>query len=133
MTSPLIQDVFIAGFFPGMNEIIAAARGNRYASAKQKKGWTDRVAWTRKQKRLQPMGRVRLSIVYYEPNKRRDPDNIAAAKKFLGDGLVAAGVLAGDGHKYIAGFDESFEFGARVGIHVTLMEVVNDTTGNERA
>jgi hypothetical protein len=37
-----------------------------------------------------------------------DPDNIAAGKKFLLDGLQAAGVISGDGWKQIASLEDRF-------------------------
>jgi Holliday junction resolvase RusA-like endonuclease len=91
----------IPGRLPGLNEITDAARGNRYASAKMKKEYTELVAWCAKAARLPRMEKIDLAITWYEPNKRRDKDNIMAGQKFIWDGLVQAGVIENDGWKQI--------------------------------
>ena len=53
-------------------------------------------------------GPVVVSIEWYEPNRRRDLDNVASAKKFILDGLVRAGVLANDGQRHVTGFADTF-------------------------
>ncbi|EOE6423505.1 hypothetical protein ACKO7J_002246 [Enterococcus hirae] len=47
---------------------------------------------------------VRLSITWYMKNRRKDPDNIAFAVKFILDGLVNAGALPNDGWNEIVAF-----------------------------
>ena len=50
-------------------------------------------------------------IIHYrwiEPNRRRDKDNVAFAKKFIQDSLVHAGVLVNDGWNQIEGFTDDF-------------------------
>ena len=120
--TPQIQCLWIPGCLPGMNEIIDTARTHWAKSAEQKQNYTDLVASYCVLNRLKPMKRVWLSITYHEKNQRRDPDNIAAGKKFILDGLVQAGVLANDGHAQVAGFDESFCFDGREGVEVVLSE-----------
>jgi hypothetical protein len=57
-----------------------------------------------------------------EKNRRRDQDNIAAGKKLVIDGLVQAGVLAGDGWKYVRGFFDEFSVDpTRPGVMVTIV------------
>lgn len=56
---------------------------------------------------------VRLNYTFYEPNKGRDLDNIAAfAMKVIQDSLVLCGVLENDGWKQIAGFTCDFNVDA---------------------
>ncbi len=38
-----------------------------------------------------------ISITWYEPNKRRDKDNIVSGKKYILDSLVDCGVMENDG------------------------------------
>jgi len=97
----------IPGEMPGMNEIIEAAKKHpmRYASMKQEN--TDAVVWPAK--RLPKMDKVFLHITWYCKDKRRDPDNVAAAVKFIWDGLVKAGVIENDGWKQNAGWTNRFE------------------------
>lgn len=87
----------IPGKLPGLNDMIAAARINRFESARQKKDNTELVAWCAKKAKLPRMKRVGLVITWFEPNTKRDPDNVQAAVKYIWDGLVAAGVLPNDG------------------------------------
>lgn len=51
---------------------------------------------------------VSLVFSWYEPNKKRDKDNIAFAKKFILDSLVKSRILQGDGWKYVDGFSDKF-------------------------
>jgi len=100
----------IPGTLPGLNEYINAERGNRYQAAKMKRQAEDKIVmciW-------EQMPGVEISepvhIVYhwYEPNKRRDKDNIAFAKKFVQDALVKAGVISNDGWGEIVSFSDEF-------------------------
>ena len=52
---------------------------------------------------------VRIEIDYYCANKRRDPDNLSASKKFLIDSMVKAGILRADGwEETCGGFVDNF-------------------------
>jgi len=97
-----------------MNEMIAAAKGNGgrgIGYSKMKKAWTDTVWALAKSARLEPIaGRVMLHFEWIEKDKRRDPDNIAAGgRKLILDGLVKAGVLKGDGWRYVDTWTDSFK------------------------
>lgn len=100
------QSVFIKGRFPGLNEIIKSARGNKFASASQKKVHTDRVTCT--VAHLFPVKSADFVFTWYERDKRRNPDNIASAKKFCFDGLQKAGIIKNDGWKEIKSFKDQF-------------------------
>jgi Holliday junction resolvase RusA-like endonuclease len=86
----------IPGSLPGLNDMLDAARRNKYQAAQQKKEATELVAWLARQQKIPHMKFIDLSITWYETNKKRDKDNIQAAVKFILDGLVAAGVIAND-------------------------------------
>jgi Holliday junction resolvase RusA-like endonuclease len=52
---------------------------------------------------------VKLHFRFYEPNRKRDLDNISGfAHKVIQDALVSCGVLGGDGWKYITGYTDEF-------------------------
>jgi hypothetical protein len=51
---------------------------------------------------------IRLAFRWYLKNKRKDPDNVAFAKKYVLDGLQMGGVIEGDSMKYIQGWQEEF-------------------------
>jgi Holliday junction resolvase RusA-like endonuclease len=91
---------------PGLNEIIDAAKSHWSVYREMKRTYEQAVAWSAKQ--IQPFGRAYLDITWYEPNRKRDLDNIAAGKKFLLDGLQTAGKIENDGWKQIAGFSDTF-------------------------
>ena len=99
----------IEGRLPGLNEIIEAAKQGKgkyqpYALMKEK--YTEMIAWIAK--KLPSYEKVALVITWYEPNSRRDPDNIMAGQKFILDGLVQAGAIPNDSQKYIAGIVHRF-------------------------
>ena len=91
-----------------LNEYTRECRRNRYAGAQMKKQIESYLSFFIN-RQLSPIeGIVRLNITWYEPNTKRDLDNIAFAKKFIQDALVGNGILKGDGWKYIAGFTDNF-------------------------
>lgn len=89
--------IIVPGRLPGLNEMIGAARQNRFGSAKQKHSNTELVAWCAKQAKIPRMQKASLAITWYEKNRQRDPDNVQSAVKYIWDGLVVAGVLPNDG------------------------------------
>ncbi len=104
----------IPGRLPGLNEIIDAAKHGMYKYqpyAKMKETYTNMIAWLAK--KLPPYEKVVLVITWYEPDRRRDPDNIMAGQKFILDGLVAAGTIPNDSQKYIAGIVHRFRVDKR--------------------
>ena len=101
----------IHGKLPGLNELIDAERRHRQAGAKLKRD-AERIVrmYIRQQFRGdKPKTPVTLYYYYYEPNRRRDLDNIAGfAHKVIQDSLVKEGILANDGWEHIKGFFDSF-------------------------
>ena len=96
---------------PGMNEIIASAKkgfgGRVYASSKKK----NTLAAVEAVRAVDPpldCFKIYASFEWCVVNKRRDPDNIAAAVKFIFDALVIVGVIKRDSQQYVGGWDNSF-------------------------
>lgn len=109
----MIQALVIRTAMPGLNEIIEAAKGaggKGYRYAKLKREWTATIVALCRSQKLRPMkGPVYFQFVWWEINRRRDPDNIAAGgRKLILDGLVAAGVLEGDRRQHIAEWTDIF-------------------------
>jgi len=121
-----MQALWIPARLPGLNELIAAAKsghgkGNAYARLKD--NWTTTIAVLSSRARLQPMtGAVRLSFLWVEKDKRRDPDNVAGGgRKLILDGLVKAGVLTDDGVDEIRSWVDTFAVDKqRPGVRVEL-------------
>lgn len=103
--------LIIAGRLDNMNDYTSACRTNQYKGAKLKQKNENVV----KQAIYEQLGRlrikkpVRMFYRWYEPNKRRDLDNISAfGRKVIQDALVDTRVLQDDGWKYVKGFQDEF-------------------------
>lgn len=103
--------LIIAGRLDNMNDYTGACRTNQYKGAKLKQKNENVV----KQAIYEQLGRlrikkpVRMSYRWYEPNKRRDLDNISAfGRKVIQDALVDTRVLQDDGWRYVKGFQDEF-------------------------
>ena len=117
-----IHSFTVPGELPGLNTIIEEAKSHHMAYANLKEEYTEKVAW--KAKSLPEFKKVYLNITYYCANRRRDPDNIAAGKKFLIDGLVEADVLENDGWNQVKGWNENFKKDKEnPRVHVEIMEM----------
>ena len=117
----------IPGRLSGLNELITAERTNRFRGAKLKKDAERQVrAAIRQQLRgakVRPP--VQLRYTFYELNKRRDLDNVAAfGMKITQDSLVKEGVLQNDGWSHVCGFTCAFFVDAdRPRIEVEIAEI----------
>lgn len=104
-----MQKLTILGEFPDLNSIIDASKQHWAKYHVFKKQYTDYVTMIAKT-HLQPVTKYPVSIqtTWYCPTRRKDPDNVAAGKKFILDGLVEAGILKGDAWKHISELHDSF-------------------------
>ena len=107
--------LIIDGRLPGLNDYTLANRTNRFAGAKMKKEQEEKIgACIRSQ--LQNVhfdGAVALDFYWYEPNKRRDIDNIAFAKKFILDSLVRNEIIESDSWSGVVSFSDNFAIDKR--------------------
>lgn len=101
----------IDGILMGMNKYSNAQRTHWTQGARVKKTQTDIVALSARLLEPIPETAYPLSVIirWYEPNRKRDPDNIASAKKFILDGLQKAGILKNDGWREISHFVDFFD------------------------
>ena len=100
----------IYGRLSGLNEITKANRGNRYAGAALKKKdmklCADYVMVGGLPNFKTP---IMLDISWFEPNSRRDIDNISGGgTKAILDSLVEAGKLPNDGRKWVKSITHYF-------------------------
>lgn len=100
----------IKGQLPNLNEYTKACRANRYVGAKMKKEAEEMISWHIKQQipEIHYDVVVCLNFRWYEPNKKRDLDNICFAKKFILDALVRSGTIKTDSWRGVAGFTDDF-------------------------
>ena len=101
----------IRGTLPGLNDYISAERSSRFQAASMKKQCESIVMHT-----ARALGKWRAEkpvyMVYhwYEPNRRRDKDNISSfGRKVIQDALVKSRHLPNDGWNNIVGFEDKFE------------------------
>lgn len=107
---------------PSLNEYIAVCRRNRYQGAQFKREWDNKIGLCVSRLK-RPENVVRIHFTWYEPNYRRDVDNVAFAKKFILDALVERGVLKDDSPKYVCGFTDEFAYGqAKVVVRIEEVE-----------
>ena len=100
----------IKGQLPTLNNYTAACRSNRYVGARMKKD-CERIITAHIRKQIPDIhfdGAVRLDFKWYEPNKKRDLDNICFAKKFILDALVSNGTIRTDNWQGVLGFTDTF-------------------------
>lgn len=95
----------IEGRLAGLNEM---THKNRFAYGAKKKAETKRCAWATIGKVQKIKTPICLSVWWYEPNAKRDIDNVAAGVKFILDGLVEAGKLENDTRYWVRGITHYF-------------------------
>lgn len=100
----------IEGNLPNLNDYTKANRSNKFAGAEMKKKVERIITYYIKQqlKDVSIKGKARLAFRWYEPNKRRDLDNICFAKKFILDALVNNKIIIADSWKGVVGFTDEF-------------------------
>jgi len=64
--------------------------------------------WINAHKLLPVTSPVKVHFDWYEPNMKRDPDNIRAGAKFILDALVEASILPKDSRKWVKGLSDAF-------------------------
>jgi Holliday junction resolvase RusA-like endonuclease len=104
--------ITIPGELTDLNQFIDSQRANRYGGATVKKKNTEKCRnafLLAKAAGFKVTPPFRLYIVWYCKNGRKDPDNLSFTKKFVLDGMQAAGIIVNDGFKQVRGFNESFE------------------------
>lgn len=101
MGDKMTHNITIPGRLPGYNEYINICRRNRYAGAKFKKDTETAIMWRMKKYAGLNLTGVSISFTWYEPNRRRDADNIISAKKFILDAMVKLKIVRNDNQKHV--------------------------------
>lgn len=100
----------IEGRLPNLNDYTEACRSHKNAGGRMKLE-SERIITAYIQQQLQGVafkGAVRMSFRWYEPNRKRDLDNICFAKKFILDALVSNGIIETDSWRGVVGFTDEF-------------------------
>lgn len=94
----------IDGRITGYNQYIDKCRRNPYQANKTKQSIQEIIQWDIKAQRVgKPTSYpVEVYINWYEPNDKRDVDNIQSGQKFILDALVNVGILENDSRKYVS-------------------------------
>lgn len=102
--------LIIKGTLPNLNNYTKACRSNRFAGASMKQQAEKNVsAYIQQQlKGVHFDETVIVAFRWFEPNRKRDLDNICFAKKFILDALVTNGVIDNDNWSGVAGFTDQF-------------------------
>lgn len=101
--------IIIPGMLPNLNDYTKANRSNKFAGANMKKKTEAKItAAIIEHNPPKFKGKTRLDFKWYEPNKRRDLDNICFAKKFILDALVKNEILKTDDWRGVIGFTDTF-------------------------
>lgn len=100
----------IDGQLDGLNNYTRACRGNKLAGANMKKHNEEIIGWyiAAQIPDIHFEGVVELHFRWYEPNRKRDLDNIAFSKKFILDALVSSGTIKTDSWRGVVGFTDEF-------------------------
>lgn len=106
---------------PSCNQYINACRKNYYAGARMKKETQRQIEWflIGLPKITNP---VHIDFHWVEENKRRDFDNCSFGKKFILDALQEMEILPNDNPKYVKGFSDTFEYGSKAKVVLTIKE-----------
>lgn len=100
----------IQGQLPNLNDYTKACRTYKMAGAQMKKK-AEQIITAHIFQQISTVRfeeTVELNFRWYEPNRKRDLDNICFAKKFILDALVKAGTIKADGWAGVIGFTDTF-------------------------
>ena len=110
-----LAGLWVPGPLPGMNELIAAAKGSGgrgAAYSRLKQQWTDAVVGLAQSQKVPAFpGRVVIEWTWHERDRRRDLRQLRRRWRAQARArwpVVKAGVLKGDGWRYIQSWTDRF-------------------------
>lgn len=117
-----MQELIINYKMPTLNEYVNAERTNKYIAAKLKKESTQYCMYEAMKQIKNIKTPAVFEFTWIEKNKKRDPDNISFAQKFVFDGLVEANRMNNDGHKDVKGIIHKYDFRDYIGLELKIHE-----------
>ena len=119
----------IDGQLANLNDYIKAGNSSRYKANKLKQDEQEYVSWHIKKQlgSLKIDKQINIHYKFYEPNKKRDKDNVAGfATKVIQDALVECKIIKNDGWRYIKGFICDFDVDEQFPRVEVILEEVED-------
>ena len=108
---------------PSLNDVNEANRANKYRGAKLKHETDAALMLVIKAAHLKPVTNPCIvHMLFVEPNRRRDVDNVESGKKSSLDALVKAGVLVNDNPKHVIGCPAYTMYGNGACVRVTIID-----------
>lgn len=104
------RELFIPVVLPNLNDVIHACKTHYGVYSSMKKKWGCVVRLYALQQRFEKITEpAHWEYTFYEPNRRRDPSNLAGgAIKILEDALQEAGLLENDGWEQVLSISSMF-------------------------
>jgi Holliday junction resolvase RusA-like endonuclease len=114
--------LFIRQRMPGGNDLLKWAKTNPRWYASEKRKWGTLVAlYAREQGFKVISSPAHFEFELWEPNRRRDPDNMCfGASKFLLDALQDAKLLENDNWNWVRSFAFTWKQAAPAGVKLTV-------------
>lgn len=108
--------------FCGLNDYTLACRKNKFAGANLKKQTQAAISpYIAKLPQIKkPVG---IHFLWQEADRRRDPDNLAFAQKFILDEMVKQQRIPNDTGRWIRGLYHDFAYGKDYKVTLTITEV----------
>lgn len=113
LASVVKQRLFVRHRLPGLNELLSRnvkpkiGKSRRWSQGSQlKREWEGLVTVSIRSAGLKPMKWAKFVFTFYEPNRRRDPDNFCSSgMKLVFDALRRERILKNDGWDYVKGIE----------------------------
>jgi hypothetical protein len=96
---------------------------NKWVYSKLKKDMESSIEYEIKRQKLKPMPYAYLTFIWFEKDKRRNPDNVSGGgPKFVLDSLVRCGILKNDGWSEVLGIKHGCVVGDEASVHIELTD-----------
>lgn len=117
--------ISIKGELCDLNTYINKERSNRFSAAKIKKDMTEKCQKAMVNIPKNYYNKIYLTFNWCCVNKKKDPDNIAFAKKFILDAMVKSHIIPNDGWNNIIGFKDDFFIVDKPSVEIIIEEKEN--------
>lgn len=106
--------------FVSLNEFLNMAKTSPFIVSNYKKTIEAEIRKCIQQ--LPSFEKVSIFFLWIEEDRRRDPDNIAFARKFILDALVKNKKIKNDSQRYIRGLFDAFDNGEQTKVIMKIIE-----------